>query len=626
MLSLLNRPESKRNPLPRRRVRPRLEVLESRDCPAAPGVSLSASVLSSGLVQLSGYVTDEAPGTVAVNFGGAMSGSVWADANGFFSYSAEASGLGTVFAQAYDEESLFSDLAYAEIQSNAPSLTLALAQGPNRMVTLTGQVTDESAAGLTISFSGAVTGSVTTGSDGSFSFEVEATTPGLIQATTADGWGLESNVAEVTLTNQAPSLTLSLTRGSGQTVTLSGQVFDEVPAGLTVTFGNAVTGTATTDANGYFSLTTPAASLGTITATVEDWWGLTSEVASANLEDEAPTLTLGFTHGPNQTITLHGWILDEDAEGCVVTFTGAVTGTATADAEGFFTFQTTLTSLGTVQATTQDMWSQNSNTAQVEITNEAPSITLNITYGAGRTVTLSGQVTDEYVAGLTLYFGNAYSGSVTLGTDGSFSVETDAASLGPLELSVTDWWGATGSTSGTIASSAPSLTYTITYGANHTVILSGQVTDEAAGGLTVSFSGVVSGSVQTNADGTFSVALEAFSLGTISATVTDVWSQTSSVVEAAVTNSAPAIQNLAAQRLYGNCWVISGQVTDEYLPGLVITFGGDFGNLQGTEVLSNGTFSTNVMLEGETSGYVTARVTDWWTLESELVQVFVPLS
>ncbi len=78
--------------------------------------------------------------------------------------------------------------------------------------------------------------------------------------------------------------------GHGQ-FTFTGQVVDETPAGLTVTFGGAPTTTygmtITTGANGYFSLTqqmrTDGADSGTITVQTKDPAGHPSNVASQDI-------------------------------------------------------------------------------------------------------------------------------------------------------------------------------------------------------------------------------------------------------------------------------------------------------------------------------------------------------
>src|SRR5579859_1289919 len=87
----------------RRRPRLMVERLETRDCPAAPVIgSLTATPITGTTVQLSGYVQDANPATTHISFTGVMSGTVTANTYGYFSYQAQASGLGAVSAVATD--------------------------------------------------------------------------------------------------------------------------------------------------------------------------------------------------------------------------------------------------------------------------------------------------------------------------------------------------------------------------------------------------------------------------------------------------------------------------------------------------------------------------------------------
>src|SRR5207249_3197967 len=98
-----------------------------------------------------------------------------------------------------------SNQARATITSNAPSLTLnASRQGINGAITLSGRVTDESAAGLTVIFRGAVTATALTDNNGNYSLTTTSWRPGNVTVQTADAWGLPSNTPSATLTNTAP--------------------------------------------------------------------------------------------------------------------------------------------------------------------------------------------------------------------------------------------------------------------------------------------------------------------------------------------------------------------------------------------------------------------------------------
>jgi large repetitive protein len=269
------------------RTRLTLEFLETRDCPATTTAitTLSAAVLPGRMVQLTGQVASDNPAGVTLTFSGVMSGTTSPDASGHFSYTAQASALGTVSAVAVDQNNVSSDPATALVSTPAPALTLTVSYGTQHTVTLSGQVTDVDAGSLTVTFTGVVSGSVRTQSDGSFSYTAQASGLGNIQATTVDLWSQASNTAQVAVTNTAPVISgFTAVQGVNGYWTFSGTVTDEHPEGLVVRFGglNSLTGQkATVQADGTFSITVQLAAgeTGTASAQTTDWWGLDSNLA-----------------------------------------------------------------------------------------------------------------------------------------------------------------------------------------------------------------------------------------------------------------------------------------------------------------------------------------------------------
>lgn len=266
-------------------VRPNLEVLEARDCPAAPQITLTATPLSGHQVQLSGSVTDENPASVMITFKGVASGTTMASSNGTFSYTATASGLGDVQAVGTDQEMLSSNTATATVSSQAPSITLSISYGSGKTVTVSGKVTDESPSGLPVTFTGKVSGTATTGSDGTFTLTTQASGLGDIQATAVDAWGLQSSTASVTVASNAPVISqFTAVHVAGNVWTLQGQVTDEMAMTCEVTFGGLPTlvgKSATPGSDGWFYLTVQLqpGEDGIATAQATDCWGLTSTVA-----------------------------------------------------------------------------------------------------------------------------------------------------------------------------------------------------------------------------------------------------------------------------------------------------------------------------------------------------------
>jgi hypothetical protein len=260
-----------------------LERLETRDCPAAPVItSFSAVALANHQVMLSGTVADENAGAVNVSFSGVAGGATHTDASGHFSLLTSAANLGTVFARGLDNEGLWSAQASAALSSAAPSITLRVTQLANRMVNVSGRVTDEFAGGLNVNINGVVNGVTTTAADGTFSFTGQASGLGQINVTTQDGWGL-GGAAAATLTNARPQVVnfTAVDLGDGNW-RFTGQVQDEYAAGMVVrltglpAFGSGLNVTVGQDGT-FSTVANIGAAEGTVVALTTDWWGATSD-------------------------------------------------------------------------------------------------------------------------------------------------------------------------------------------------------------------------------------------------------------------------------------------------------------------------------------------------------------
>jgi hypothetical protein len=167
-----------------------------------------------------------------------------------------------------------------------PSLQMtSIAAGPHEF-TLSGHVTDDQPAGLTVQFSGAYAGSVQTDADGNFALTVSPEQLGLVSASVTDTAGLASNLAQAIFSSMPPMITNFTTSNAlGHVWVFTGHVTDEFAAGLKVTFGGSVQAvdglTATVDADGNFSLTVEISDGdgGGVSAQTTDWWGLASNQA-----------------------------------------------------------------------------------------------------------------------------------------------------------------------------------------------------------------------------------------------------------------------------------------------------------------------------------------------------------
>jgi len=262
-----------------------VEQLESRYCPAAPVVTLTVQELATHAVRLSGHVTDESPSTVIVSFGGKAGGLTVPNSTGDYSYDVTPNGLGTITASGYDNKGLSSNTASVNFTSAVPTVTLTYSWQANKFVHVSGHVTDEFNSGLTVTFSGAASGSRTTDSNGNFAADLSVSQLGTLSASVSDQWGQAAQAASVTLTNSAPVIqNFTGTDLGGGLWEFTGRVVDEWAAGLVVRFSglSAVSGeTATVDADGTFSLTVNLAGQhGNVQCEVTDWWNVDSALAT----------------------------------------------------------------------------------------------------------------------------------------------------------------------------------------------------------------------------------------------------------------------------------------------------------------------------------------------------------
>jgi hypothetical protein len=244
------------------------------------------------------------------------------------------------------------------------------------------------------------------------------------------------------------SLSLHAQTFAGHLAQLSGAVLGSDPAGATVTFSGAASGSATTDSAGNYSWSTTNATLGTLSAVAVDTQGHTSGTVISAITAPAPVVSLSFTYGSGHTVTLSGKVFaDLDPGGRTITFSGVVGGSTTTNSDGTYSYTTTVSALGNMQASTTDLWGLSSNSPQVAYTNAPPQITSFAASEAPlRMWTFSGRVADEYPAGLVVTLGGLPSlqgVTAVVQSGGGFSVtiQLEIGEGGTATAQTTDWWG-----------------------------------------------------------------------------------------------------------------------------------------------------------------------------------------
>src|SRR6266849_4734713 len=102
------------------------------------------------------------------------------------------------------------------------SLSLHTQTFAGHLVQLSGTATGTNPVGANVTFSGAASGSATTDSAGNYSYSTTNASLGTVSAVAVDTQGRTSGTVTSAIAAPAPLVTLTLTYGSGHTVTLSG--------------------------------------------------------------------------------------------------------------------------------------------------------------------------------------------------------------------------------------------------------------------------------------------------------------------------------------------------------------------------------------------------------------------
>jgi hypothetical protein len=261
-----------------------IEILENRDCPAS--LSLETTVLPGHMIELSGAVVGDFTPGASVAFSGAVDGICQIDEYGHYTFSTMSGSLGDVSAVGILDGTAFTDPVIATISTPAPVVSLAISNINSKCVTFSGTLTGVDVGGQAIQVSNMLC-TFTTDDQGNFTFTLPRYSANIVQVSTIDQWGQQSNVAEVDVPPAIGPLFITMTafpESNPNTWTFSGTVTGTNVAGLVVTFGgvnDTLCGKAIVDSSGHFSFTfafsgEPA---GTATASITTPYGVLSNTA-----------------------------------------------------------------------------------------------------------------------------------------------------------------------------------------------------------------------------------------------------------------------------------------------------------------------------------------------------------
>jgi hypothetical protein len=181
-----------------------------------------------------------------------------------------------------------------------------------------------------------------------------------------------------------------------------------------------------------------------------------------------------------------------------------------------------------------------------------PTITMfSVSPGTGKTAVVMGSVTESGMmgspAGISVALSGVVSANLTTDANGNFGGTEPASALGTVTAVATDSQGQSSAPAqAQLAVAAPTILLNVTVLDHRNVMLTGKVTAQSPGGLTVTLSGKVRGTTTTAADGSFSIELQASALGGVFASTADIWGQASNTAKNTIQVAAPSLSQFDA--------------------------------------------------------------------------------
>ena len=205
-------------------------------------------------------------------------------------------------------------------------------------------------------------------------------------------------------------------------------------------------------------------------------------------------------------------------------------------------------------------------------TRDCPSVSVGADLLSGNQVEIMGTVAGAGAADAVIDFNGAITGSTTADANGNFSYTTTSAAPGTVSVVALNSQQATLGTASAAIPASPDITLGLSYLSQQTVMLSGNVTGVNPASETVTFSGEVSGSTVTDANGNFSYIGNIAGVGAIDAVTTDSFGRASNTAQVGVT--AAPIVTLSTHVFAGHAVELTGTVSGAYAAGATVTFSG----------------------------------------------------
>ncbi|MRR18370.1 MAG: hypothetical protein EG826_18160, partial [Deltaproteobacteria bacterium] len=285
--------------------------------------------------------------------------------------------------------------------------------------TISGTVSGDTLAGVTINLTGAATASTTTGADGTFTFTGRAN--GTYTITPVKAGYVFNPVSLVVVVSGAnvTAANFGATASAAPTYSLSGTVSGVVQAGVLITLGGDATGTAITDAGGNYGF--PGLPAGNYNVTPSrTGYDFTPSTRLVTVSGNSTGNNFTAAPTPEPTYTISGTVSGAIIEGVTIQLTGAATASTSTDASGNYSFSGIHNGNYTITPSKDGYTFNPASTA----------VTVN---GADRTgnnfvatkipgkYTVSGTVSGDILGGVTITLSGGASGSTTTNASGNYS-------------------------------------------------------------------------------------------------------------------------------------------------------------------------------------------------------------
>jgi len=541
---------------------------------------------------ISGTVSGNATSGVLITLSGTSSATTTTAAGGTYTFSGLSNGSYTVTPSLTGNIFTPSSSAVTVNGANVTGTNFTATANVAPTYTISGTVSGAATSGVTITLSGANSGSVITGAGGTYSF------PGLV----AGSYTVTPSLASYTFSPTSTPVTIVAANSTGNnftatavTYSISGTVSGNATSGVTMTLSGAGSATTTTGGGGTYTFT--GLLNGSYTVTPSLTGNVFTPSSTAVIVSGANVAGTNFVAASNvvPTYTISGTVSGAVTSGVTVALSGASTGSVVTGVGGTYSFSSLVSGSYTVTPTLTGYTFSPTNIAIASLAANSTGNNFTATAIPPATYSISGTVSGNATSGVTMTLSGAASATTTTGgggtytftglSNGSYTVTPSLAGnvFTPASLAV-GISGANSTGRNFTAASNVAPTYTI----------SGAVSGAATSGVTINLSGAGTGSVVTGVGGTYS----------FSSLVAGSYTVTPSLTGYTFSPTNIAIASLAANSTGNNFTAtaipvshsISGTVSGAVSSGVTIAVTGTA--TAGTTTDGSGNYTVNGLFDG----------------------------